>query len=82
MAKQWRLRRQAGWATSRTERRIQGANSRSAALPPKDTAQCCEVLMIPMYSSYPSVSCAVCVLKKGHEGKHKTSETYGNKEWA
>jgi hypothetical protein len=67
----------------RTERRIRGANSRSAALPPKDSDQCCEVLTIPMYSrTSPSVSLAVCVLKVGHEGKHKTSETYGSKEWA
>ena len=67
---------------SRTERRIRGANSRSAALPPKDLAQCCETLTVPMYSrTSPCVSLAVCVLKKGHEGKHKTSDTYGNKEW-
>ena len=62
---------------------MRGANSRSAGLPPKDhPQQCSEPLMIPMYNrTNPCVSVAVCVLDKGHLGKHKTSETYGNKEW-
>lgn len=67
---------------NRTQRRIAGANSRSAALPPKQVDQCCEVLMIPLYNHVtPCVSMAVCILPKAHEGKHRTSEAFGNKEW-
>lgn len=67
---------------TRADRRIKGANGRSASPIPARLDQCGECLMVPYYShTSPCVSVAVCVLEKGHKGKHLTSVKYGSREW-